>query len=126
SYYEYRPLDLDEANKQLQPGGFVLGNQIWPGPDDPARPYVRDQTPDIADITVDGLTATGADQAGIVTGLPERSVESLTLKNINTRARRGLLIRNAAVSTQAVAMARESGPSLRIERGAAIRSVAAR
>jgi len=71
AYYEYRPLDLKVALAQVRPGGFVLGNQIWPGPDDPAQPYVQRETPDLADITVDGLTATGADRAGIIVGLPE-------------------------------------------------------
>jgi hypothetical protein len=40
SYYEYRPLDVPSAEKQLQPGGFILGNQIWPGPTD-RGPAVR-------------------------------------------------------------------------------------
>ena len=117
SYYEYRPLDLKEAQKQLQPGGFILGNQIWPGPDDAARTYVHDKTPDMADITVDGLVATGADQAGIVVGLPERPIQGLTLKNVSIKARRGLLVRNAAVATSEAKIQAESGAALRVERG---------
>ena len=115
SYYEYRPLDLQEAQKQLQPGGFVLGNQIWPGSADAARPYVQDQTPDLADITVDGLVATGADQAGIVVGLPERGIQSLSLRNISIQAKRGLLVRNATVTTRDVAIEAGSGTPWRIE-----------
>jgi polygalacturonase len=122
SYYEYRPLDLKEAHRQLQPGGFVLGNQIWPGPDDPAQPYSHDRTPDMADITVDGLVATGADQAGIVVGLPERTIQTLSLKNVRIEARRGLLVRNATVTTQDVVIESEAGTPLRLENGADVRS----
>jgi len=117
SYYEYRPLDTKAAEKQLEPGGFILGNQIWPGPNEPAQPYVRDKTPDLADITVDGLTASGADLAGIIVGLPERSVERLRLRNIHIEARRGFLVRNAQVTTEAVAVAASDKTPFHIEAG---------
>ena len=120
SYYEYRPLDLVEARKQLRPGGFLLGNQIWPGPDDAAQPYVHDKTPDLADITVDGLVATGADQAGIIVGLPERAIASVRLKNIRIESRRGLMVRNALVATDAVAISSAEGTPLLLEAGAKI------
>jgi hypothetical protein len=100
SYYEYRPLDLKAAEKQLQPGGFILGNQIWPGPDRRGPAVRPDKTPDMSGIVVDGLTATGADLAGIAVGLPEKAI-GLTLKNVKIEAKRGLLVRNAEVTTQA-------------------------
>ncbi|MDB5457525.1 MAG: exo-poly-alpha-D-galacturonosidase [Caulobacter sp.] len=125
SYYEYRPLDLKEAQKQLQPGGFLLGNQIWPGPNDPAQPYVHDKTPEMVDITVDGLVATGADQAGIVVGLPERAIRNLRLKNIRIEARRGLLVRNGDVHTDGVVLAVKSGPAYRLEAGGAVHAAPA-
>jgi polygalacturonase len=124
SYYEYRPLDLKAAQKQLQPGGFLLGNQIWPGPTDPAQPYVHDKTPEMVDITVDGLTATGADQAGIVVGLPERAIRNLRLRNIRIDARRGLLVRNGEVRADGVAITVKSGPVYRLEAGGTVRAVA--
>ncbi len=30
-YYEYRPLDIEQARQQLRAGGFLLGNQITAG-----------------------------------------------------------------------------------------------
>jgi polygalacturonase len=117
SYYEYRPLDVKAAQKLLQPGGFLLGNQIWPGPTDPAQPFVQDKTPDLANIVIDGLTATGADQAGIIVGLPEKAITGFTLRNVSIEARRGLLVRNAAVETTRVTLASADKTPFRIEAG---------
>jgi polygalacturonase len=119
SYYAYRPLDLASAEKQLQPGGFILGNQIWPGPSDPAQPFVHDKTPNMSGIVVDGLTATRADLAGIVVGLPEKAI-GITLKNIKITAKRGLLVRNAAVVTQGVAITSADQTPFRKEAGGTI------
>lgn len=120
SYYAYRPLDLKSAEKQLQPGGFILGNQIWPGPADPAQPFVHDKTPDMAGVVVDGLTATGADLAGIVVGLPEKAI-GLSLKNVKIEARTGLLVRNADVTTQGVAIQSADKTPFRPEAGGVVK-----
>ncbi|EJL25254.1 endopolygalacturonase [Caulobacter sp. AP07] len=120
SYYEYRPLDLKAATALLQPGGFLLGNQIWPGPTDPAQPIAADKTPDMADIVVDGLTATGADLAGIVVGLPERPIAGLTLRDVRIEAKHGLLVRNAAISTSKAAITATDGTPYRLEAGATV------
>lgn len=120
SYYAYRPLDLKSAEKQLQPGGFILGNQIWPGPADPAQPFVHDKTPDMAGVVVDGLTATGADLAGIVVGLPEKAI-GLSLKNVRIEARTGLLVRNADVTTQGVAIQSADKTPFRPEAGGVVK-----
>jgi polygalacturonase len=121
SYYEYRPLDLPSAEKQLQPGGFILGNQIWPGPTDPAQPFVQDKTPDMSGIVVDGVTATGADLAGIIVGLPEKAI-GITLKNIKIEAKRGLLVRNAEVVTQGVAITSADKTPFRSEAGGVVKA----
>ena len=120
SYYEYRPLDLKAASAQLQPGGFILGNQIWPGPTDPAQPVVADKTPDMDGVVVDGLTATGADLAGIAVGLPEQPIAGLTLRNIRIEAKRGMLVRNAAITTAKVAVTTADGTPFRVEAGGSV------
>lgn len=119
SYYEYRPLDLKAATALVRPGGFLLGNQIWPGPTDPAQPVIADKTPDMAGIVVDGLTATGSEWAGIVVGLPERPIQ-LTLRNIQIKARRGLLVRNATVSTSKAAITAADGTPFKLEAGGSV------
>lgn len=120
SYYEYRPLDIKAATAQLQPGGFLLGNQIWPGPTDPAQPIVADKTPDMANIVVDGLTATGSDWAGIAVGLPERPIAGLTLRNIHIEAKRGLLVRNAAITTSKATITAANGAPFELEAGGTV------
>lgn len=121
SYYEYRPLDLKAASAQLQPGGFILGNQIWPGPNDPTQPVVADKTPDLEGIVIDGLTATGADLAGVAVGLPERSIARLTLRNVHISAKRGLLVRNAAVTTSKTAITVAEGAPFKVEAGGSVK-----
>jgi polygalacturonase len=114
SYYAYRPLDEAAAKAQLKPGGFLLGNQSWPGADDPAQPIVHDKTPDISGIVVDGLIATGASQAGIAVGLPEKPI-GLTLRNVRIAAKSGLLVRHAAITASG-----DSMPTYRFETGGSV------
>jgi polygalacturonase len=110
SYYGYRAMDLRAGEKVLPPGGFILGNQSWPGPDDPARPDGTG-TPHIADVSIDDLVATNARQAGIVTGLPEAPIRA-KLARVRIVAQEGLLIRNATLII--------SGRPIEVPRGAAI------
>lgn len=121
SYYAYRPLDIASAEKQLQPGGFILGNQIWPGPSDPAQPFVHDKTPEMSGIIVDGVTATGADLAGIIVGLPEKPI-GITLKNIKITAKRGLLVRHAEVATTGVTINSMDKTPIRNEAGGVVKA----
>jgi polygalacturonase len=97
SYYGYRPMNLHAAEQALAPGGFILGNQSWPGPDDPARPVAED-TPRMEDIVIDDLVATGAVAAGVITGLPEARIKA-RLSHVRIMARTGLLVRNADLVT---------------------------
>jgi polygalacturonase len=120
AYYEYRPMDVRAARTLLAPTGFILGNQIWPGEDDPARAFVHDQTPHVSGVLVDGLVATGADQAGIATGLPESPIEGLVLRNVKMSARTGFLVRYATVATTGTTLTATEGPSVREERGGTI------
>ena len=71
-------------------------------------------------MLVDGLVATGADQAGIATGLPESPIEGLVLRNVKVSARTGLLVRYANVTTKGTTITAAEGPSVRAERGGKI------
>lgn len=95
-YYGYRPMDLRAGRKMLPPGGFILGNQSWPGPDDPPRAD-GETTPHITDVSIDDLVATGARSAGIVIGLPEAPIRA-RLTRVRIVARKGLLVRNATLT----------------------------
>ena len=116
-YYEYKPFDPKEAARQVKKGGFILGNQLWPPDRDPARPFVADQTPNIHDVAIESLTATGADRAGVATGLPEKSISGLRLKNVHIEAETGLLVRHADVVADHVEIVVKSGKAVTLQKG---------
>ena len=62
-------------------------------PEDTTEP-VTDRTPHFQNITISNLTATGAQTAGLLIGLPESPINGLTLQNINIAADKGFEIRN--------------------------------
>jgi polygalacturonase len=115
SYYGYRPMNLHAAEKILPPGGFILGNQSWPGQDDPARPD-KEGTPHITDVSIDDLVAIGARSAGIVTGLPEAPIEA-RWTHVRIVARQGLLVRNATLALSGHPIAVSGGSPITLQRG---------
>jgi polygalacturonase len=115
AYYGYRPMNLRAAEKILPSGGFILGNQSWPGPDDPPRSDEED-TPHITDVSIDHLIATGARSAGIVTGLPEAPIEA-RLTHVRIAAENGLLVRNATLTISGHPIEASHGFPMRLERG---------
>ncbi|HEY0131186.1 MAG TPA: glycoside hydrolase family 28 protein [Allosphingosinicella sp.] len=122
SYYEGAGYDETAVANRLASGGFVLGHQIYPPDTDPAQPYKPNATPWIRNVRVEGLTATGAERAGIVVGLPERAIEGLVFRNVRIEARRGLLVRNAAVDARGLRVVAGDRQPLVKERGAEVRT----
>jgi polygalacturonase len=120
AYYEGAGYDDAATAAQLAKGGFVLGHQIYPNDADPARPFKRNSTPWIRNVTVEGLVATGADRAGIIVGVAERPIENLQLRNISVASRRGLLIRNAEVKATRVRVRSIDQKPIVRERGARV------
>jgi polygalacturonase len=119
-YYEGAGYDEAAVVDRLARGGFVLGHQIYPPDTDPAQPYKPNATPWIRNVRVEGLTATGADRAGIVVGLPERGIDGLTFRNVRIRSRRGLLVRNARVDARGLRIDSSDRQPLVTERGARV------
>src|SRR3954466_2392819 len=117
-YYISAGYDEAAVEKALAQGGFLLGHQIYPPDTDPAQPYKANATPWIRNVRVEGLTAIGADRAGIVVGLPERPIEGLVLRNIRIESRRGLLVRNARLDARNLHIASADRQPLERERGA--------
>jgi polygalacturonase len=122
AYYESAGYDdAAVAARLAAEGGFLLGHQIYPADTDPALPYKAGSTPWIRNVRVEGLTAIGADRAGLIVGLPERPIEGLVLRGVRIRARRGLLIRHAEVDARGLAVSSADGRPLVEERGARVR-----
>jgi polygalacturonase len=121
AYYESAGYDETAvANRLSAEGGFVLGHQIYPSDAEPARPYVPHATPWIRNVRVEGLSATGADRAGIVVGLPERGIEGLVFRDVRIRSRRGLLVRHAQVDARGLRIDSADRRPLVEERGARV------
>ena len=76
-----------------------------------------DTTPYYHDITVSNLQATGAQTAGAIIGLPEKSLSHLLLENINITATTGLEVRNAAVGTCSTKITASKGTPFIVEPG---------
>jgi polygalacturonase len=121
SYYTSAGYDQAAVAERLRrEGGFVLGHQIYPPDTEPAQPYRPHSTPWIRNIRVEGLTATGADRAGIVVGLPERAINGLVFRNVSIRSRRGLLVRHAAIDAAGLSIRSADGTPIVRERGAVV------
>jgi polygalacturonase len=120
SYYEGQPNDQAEVAKVIDAGGFTLGNQLYPGEQDPARPYVAQRTPHIRNVLVDGFTATNADRVGLILGLPEQAIENLQFRNTRIDARQGVRVRHASVKDAGLTLQVSEGPPLIPQRGALI------
>jgi polygalacturonase len=119
AYYESAGYDESATERTLtEKGGFLLGHQIYPPDSDPPQPIKAGSTPWIRNVRVEGLTATGADRAGILVGLPERSIEGVTFRNVTIRSRRGLLVRNAQVDARGLRVDSSDGVGLIEEKGA--------
>jgi polygalacturonase len=106
-YFQYAPLDLSAA--KTAKGGMLIVDLFYPPENERAQPFVENQTPDIHDITIDGLIATGAERAGIVIGLPEREIRTMTMRNVRIEAKTGLIVRNAAIRAETTTISAASG-----------------
>jgi polygalacturonase len=80
-------------------------NPIWfsgyypdiPSSQDAAQP-ITSTTPNYHDITVNGLTATGAKAAGDIVGVTEEPLYNIYLEGVKISATTGLVVRNATVT----------------------------
>lgn len=89
----------------------------WPAAGtDKAQP-VDAHTPRFHDISLEGITATGAKDA-IIVGLPEMPIRNLILTNVKIESAKGLLIRNADVTLHNVTVTPASGEAITREEGA--------
>ncbi|MGC2402013.1 MAG: glycoside hydrolase family 28 protein [Acidobacteriaceae bacterium] len=82
---------------------------------DSAQPTTR-LTPHFHDIRIENLTATGADVAGFIVGLPESPITSIALTKVHIEAKKGMTISNATVAGRAFTVKASAGaPFLMLE-----------
>jgi polygalacturonase len=82
---------------------------------DTAQP-IQPKTPDIHNITIEHLTATGAGAAGGLYGLPERPLRDIHLVDVNIKAGKGLAVRHATASLKGTIEA-EKAPAVILQDG---------
>jgi hypothetical protein len=86
---------------------------------DTAQPETR-LTPHFHDILIENLTATGAQQTGIIAGLPESPITPITLKNVHISGDKSFRISNATVTTQDFTVQSQEQPPVVIGENAKI------
>jgi polygalacturonase len=75
---------------------------------DTAQPVTR-LTPHFHDISITNLKAIGAETAGIIVGLPESPISSITLTNVHISAQTGMTIGDAMVTAHDFTVTPQSG-----------------
>lgn len=117
SYFAYAPIDEIEAVKQIEAGGFMVLDLYYPPETEPAQPFVKNETPDVYDVTIENLKATGAENIGLIIGLPEKSIRNLKMINVNIESENGLLIRHADVTVTNVNFKVKNGENVKVQNG---------
>jgi polygalacturonase len=89
----------------------VLITEYYPHiPDQDSAQTKTRLTPRFHDIRIENLTATGANTAGFIVGLPESPITTIALTNVHISAEKGMTINNATVTTHDVTVKAASGP----------------
>ncbi len=92
---------------------------MLPPADEAPQPVGR-LTPHFHDITIENVTATGSNVAGVIAGLPESPVENVVLNNVKIGARTGLTIGYAQVTGSNVQIEAAQGEPILKEAGAQV------
>lgn len=112
-------LSVSNIVMQDVPLPFVI-TDFYSGRDAGAHP-VDAGTPRFRDLMFSNITARGARQAGVITGLREMPIQDVTFSNVHIQARRGLAITDAdGVVFQDCVIDTAKGPALTLERTRAI------
>lgn len=120
-YYQAAPIVPAEVAKQLNAGGFLLGEQLYPPDSDASQPFNRITTPHFSRITIRDLTSEGNSlAAGYIIGVPEAVLNDIQLDKVSIQAKVGLRVRNAQLTTRDLSIEPANGPALLLDRGAEI------
>jgi polygalacturonase len=95
----------------------ILITEYYPHPapegEVPAEPVGR-LTPKFHGITIENVTATGSNSAGIIVGLPESPVTDLTMKNVHLEGKTGMSIAYANVTLDDVTVKPQTGEAITV------------
>lgn len=104
-YLDFRDLTMEDVKTP------ILISEYYPKiPEhDQAQPLTR-LTPHFHDISITNLNATGAQQTGVVIGLPESPLKNIMLTNVHIAAGKGMTVGNATVTAHDLEVKAASGP----------------
>ena len=105
--FTYRDITMDGVETPIEITEYYTGMVK----DDPGQP-VTEHTPKFHDITIEKLTATGAKRAATIMGLPESPIKGLVLKNVRISAAAGMVIQNAQITEENMAVTPASGEAV--------------
>jgi polygalacturonase len=99
--------------------------KVLPEGDVASAPVTR-LTPHFHDITIENVTATGSNVAGVIVGLPESPVDHLVLKNVHIAAKTGMVIGYADAVFEDVTVTPEQGEAFKTGAGANVKGLPAK
>lgn len=85
--------------------------EVLPPAGESQQPVQR-LTPRFHNFTIENITATGIQAAGVIAGLPESPVRDVALRNVTLEAKTGLTISHAEVTGKDVSIKVSQGPSI--------------
>jgi polygalacturonase len=102
--FDFRDLTMEDV------GTPILITEYYPRipQHDTAQPVTR-LTPHFHDIRISNLKATGAKEAGIIIGLPESPITSITLDHVEIAAQKGMTISDATVTAHGLSVTAATG-----------------
>ncbi|MDQ1068732.1 pectinesterase family protein [Streptomyces canus] len=113
----YRNLTMTDVRTPI----LITGYYPRVPADGDAAQAITSTTPHYHDITIANVTATGADTAGQIIGVPEQPITGLTLSSVSISAKTGLTVRNATVTTTSTTVKPASGSAFIVQSKATVK-----
>lgn len=111
----YRNIKMEDV------GQAILITAYYPRiPDQDTAQAVGPRTPDIGEITIEHVTATGVGVAGGLYGLPERPLRDIRMVDVSIAAKTGMTVRDATATLQGKIEA-QSGPAVIEQSGGSLK-----
>jgi polygalacturonase len=105
----FRDIDMKNVKNALIISEYYP--KVLPPDGEAAQPVTR-LTPHFHDITIENMTATGSESAGVIAGLPEAPIPVVTLHNVRIGAQHGLTIGYASVTGTGVVVEAAEGEAI--------------
>ncbi len=106
----FRDIDMKDVRNPIVISEYYP--RILPAAGEVKPEPVTRLTPHFHDIVIENVTATGAEMAGAIVGLPESPVSDVVLRNVTLSGKTGLSIGYANVTGQNVKVTAEQGDAI--------------